>query len=139
MRWREPAATVNYTLVISSERALQNKKPEKKLVSGAGGGLTPRLTGRLTVGRNVTSTSTSTMLNVAVIYVGQIECNVLLTDINNKTKLHLLHDRGCVIVQSVTYPVTSSHHVQSDAEIHTPMGNLNVNGEFEDLTAVVLG
>jgi hypothetical protein len=26
-RWREPAATVNYISVLSSERALQNNKP----------------------------------------------------------------------------------------------------------------
>jgi hypothetical protein len=61
-----PAATVNYRPVLSSERTLQNNKPQlskknlkenEKLVAG------PRWapdtkTGRLIVGRNVTSTST---------------------------------------------------------------------------------
>jgi hypothetical protein len=28
LRWQEPAATVNYRPVLSSERALQNKKPQ---------------------------------------------------------------------------------------------------------------
>jgi hypothetical protein len=28
LRWRGPAATVNYRLVLSSERALQNNKPQ---------------------------------------------------------------------------------------------------------------
>jgi hypothetical protein len=54
LRWRGPAAAVNYRPVLSSERALQNNWPQVP-----DGGLTPRLTGRLTVGRNVTSTSTS--------------------------------------------------------------------------------
>jgi hypothetical protein len=62
--------TVNYISVLSSERALQNNKPvtvqrkfqgERKNWSRVPDGcLTPRQTGRLTVGRKLTSTSTST-------------------------------------------------------------------------------
>jgi hypothetical protein len=71
LRWRGPAATVNYRTALSSERALQNNtrnglkkilRRKKNCSRVPDGGLTPRLTGRLTVGRNVTSTSTSTSL-----------------------------------------------------------------------------
>jgi hypothetical protein len=70
LRWRGPAATVNYRLVLSSERALHNNKPatvlkkisrKKKNWWGVTDG---RLTPRRTVGPNVTSTSTSTSTRV---------------------------------------------------------------------------
>jgi hypothetical protein len=61
-----PAATVNYRLVLSSERALQNNKPQLSKRKSQGerknwswvpdGRLTPRRTGRVIVGRNVTLT-----------------------------------------------------------------------------------
>jgi hypothetical protein len=66
LRWREPTATVNYRPVLSSERALQTNKPEtclKKISRRKKNWsrvpdrcLTPRRTGQLTVGRNVTLT-----------------------------------------------------------------------------------
>jgi hypothetical protein len=34
LRWRGPAATVNYRPTLSSERALQNNKEKEKLVAG---------------------------------------------------------------------------------------------------------
>jgi hypothetical protein len=56
--------TVNYRPVLSSERALQNNKPGKKISRRKknwsrvpDGRLTPRKTGRLTVGHKLTSTS----------------------------------------------------------------------------------
>jgi hypothetical protein len=63
----QPAVTVNYRPVLSSERALQNNKPatvernfqEGILVTDPDECLIPRWTGRLTVGRNLTSTSIS--------------------------------------------------------------------------------
>jgi hypothetical protein len=57
-----PAATVNYRPVLSSERALQNnnrkclKKVSRRKKNWSrvpDGRLTPRRTGRLTIGRNV--------------------------------------------------------------------------------------
>jgi hypothetical protein len=74
LRWRVPAATLYYSPVLSSERVLQNNKlqlskenfkEKEKLVAVADGYLTPRRTGRLTVGRNVTFTSTSNECRIA--------------------------------------------------------------------------
>jgi hypothetical protein len=68
LRWREPVAKVNYGPVLWSERALRNNKPttvkkisrrKKNWSRVPDGCLTPRRTGRLTVGRKLTSTSTS--------------------------------------------------------------------------------
>jgi hypothetical protein len=68
LRWRGPAATVNYRPVLPSEWALQNNKPStawKKISRRKrnwsrvpDGRLTAIRTGRLTVGSNLTSTST---------------------------------------------------------------------------------
>jgi hypothetical protein len=72
--FRGPAATVNYRPVLSSERTLQNNKPqlskrksqgERKIGLGVPDGrLTPRRTGRLIVGRNVTLTLTLALMCV---------------------------------------------------------------------------
>jgi hypothetical protein len=68
MGWRGPAATVNYRPNLSSERVLQNNKPvtvkknlkEKLKWSRVPDGIpAPRQTGRLNVGRKLTSTLTS--------------------------------------------------------------------------------
>jgi hypothetical protein len=66
LRWRGPAATVNHTPILSSERALQTKlqlskehfKEKEKLVTCTDGGLTPGQTSLLTVGRKITLTLT---------------------------------------------------------------------------------
>jgi hypothetical protein len=68
LRWREPAATVNYRPVLSSESGYKITNPQltkenttekEKLVAGPRMCLTPRRTDRLTVGRNLTLTSTA--------------------------------------------------------------------------------
>jgi hypothetical protein len=75
LRRRGQAATVNYRSVFSSERALQNNKPklskrrsqgEKSWSRGPDGCLTPSRTGRLTVGRNLTSTSSKKLQFIPV-------------------------------------------------------------------------
>jgi hypothetical protein len=63
LRWRGPAATVNYRSVFSSERASNFNKPAAltvaKIWSWAPNGYhTPGQTGQLTVGRNMTLTWT---------------------------------------------------------------------------------
>jgi hypothetical protein len=67
LRWRGPAATLNYRPVLSSERRLykitnpqlskENFTEKDKMAAVPDGCLTPRRTGRLTVGRNITSAS----------------------------------------------------------------------------------
>jgi hypothetical protein len=71
LRWRVPAAIVNYRPVLSSERALQNNKPANSLKKMSrrknnwstvpDGCLTPKRTGRLTVGRNLTQLQLDTI------------------------------------------------------------------------------
>jgi hypothetical protein len=78
LRWRGPAATVNYRPVLSSERALQNNKPANCLMKISRKNkdwsrvpdrcLTPRWTGRLTVSRNITLTMTLFFYNSHNIY-----------------------------------------------------------------------
>jgi hypothetical protein len=67
---------VNYRLVLSSERAIQNNKSarlkeisrrKKNLSWVPDGRLTPRKTGRLTVGRKLTSTSTINTLHLFIL------------------------------------------------------------------------
>jgi hypothetical protein len=66
LRWRGPAATVNYRPVLSSERAYkitnpqlskENFKEKEKLVAGPRWVPDTKMDWRLTVGRNLTSTS----------------------------------------------------------------------------------
>jgi hypothetical protein len=75
LRWRGTKATVNYRPNLSSVRALQNNKPENwsRVPDGC---LTPGRTGRLTVGRNLTSTSIWVVLTDAldIAYVHEFVC-----------------------------------------------------------------
>jgi hypothetical protein len=60
LRWRGPAATLNYRPVLSSERALQNNKPQLSKRKSQGERKIGRgyLTPRLIIGLNVTLTLT---------------------------------------------------------------------------------
>jgi hypothetical protein len=60
LRWPGPAPTVNYIPVLSSERALKERRLKKNWSRVSDGCLTLRRTGRLTVGLNVTLTLTLT-------------------------------------------------------------------------------
>jgi hypothetical protein len=55
LRWREPAATVNYRPENGLKTILRRKKKWSLVPDGC---LTPRRIGRLTVGRNITLTLT---------------------------------------------------------------------------------
>jgi hypothetical protein len=76
LRWRGPAAIlqVNYRPIFSSERVPHIKKPAivreiKEIWSWNPDGIpVPRQTGRLTVGRKLTSTSTSLTLKLHCSY-----------------------------------------------------------------------
>jgi hypothetical protein len=79
MRWRGPATRVNYRPVLlqnnKSATVIKKMSRRKKNWSRVpDGGLTPRLTGRLTVGRNVTSTSNS-------LYTFGIRCYDIRTEL----------------------------------------------------------